>query len=403
MNVRLLTGGNATQTLVRLVRACRRLDVAVAWAGRNRVVDAMLEHHKKLGRVVIGTHMYQTDPKVLRDFMPFTVARCMPPDGHLFHPKVYLFELDDAVIAVVGSHNLTKGAFEGRNIEVSVLIEGSSDNDALRDIAEFVRASWNAAKRIDENNFLYSYERQYQANRAKRELLNKFHRLKRSRGTAQPSPLDLAWSEFVRRVKRDKHHNLNKRLRVLDRSAGIFAKKQSLAMMSIDERRAIAGIYGKVEEKLDNLDWAWFGSMFGQGDFKHIVKESPARLSKALDRITLDGDVTEEQFRAFANDFDAAFKGKAHKGGVATASRLLAMKRPDLFTAVNKANRRGICDAFGVAHSTLNIENYWERIVVPTQLSPWWQHPRPRSSKNAQIWDNRAALLDCIYYDPKAK
>ncbi len=141
MSVKLLTGRNATKTLVRLVRACRRLDVAVAWAGRNRVVDAMLEHHRKLRRVVIGTHMYQTDPKVLRDFMPFTVARCMPPDGHLFHPKVYLFELDDAVKAVVGSHNLTRGAFEGRNIEVSVLIEGSLDNDALRDIAEFVHAS----------------------------------------------------------------------------------------------------------------------------------------------------------------------------------------------------------------------------------------------------------------------
>ncbi len=174
-------------------------------------------------------------------------------------------------------------------------------------------------------------------------------------------------------------------------------------MMSRNERRAIAGTYGPIEKKLDDLDWNWFGTMFGQGDFKNLVNESPDGLSKALDHVTLDGDVTEEQFRAFANDFDAAFKGKAHKGRIATASRLLAMKRPDLFAAVNEANRRGICAAFGVASSTLNLKNYWERIVVPTQLSPWWQHPRPRNALNARIWDNRAALLDCIYYHPNAK
>src|SRR5579872_6518403 len=121
MEVSMLTEKQATPTVARLVRECIQFDVAVAWAGANAVVDAMLAAHPKLGRVVIGTHMYQTDPTVLRAFMPCKGARCLPPDGRLFHPKVYLFEMPTGLSAVVGSHNLTAGAFDGKNIEVSVL------------------------------------------------------------------------------------------------------------------------------------------------------------------------------------------------------------------------------------------------------------------------------------------
>lgn len=88
MKVSMLSDGLATSTLVRLVRECIQFDVAVAWAGPNTAVDAMLEAHPKLGRVVIGTHMYQTDPAVLRRFMPHKGAHCLLPDGRLFHPKV---------------------------------------------------------------------------------------------------------------------------------------------------------------------------------------------------------------------------------------------------------------------------------------------------------------------------
>jgi len=142
MKLELLTDKNASQTLIRLVRTCKQMDVAVAWAGKNQVVEVMIEHHKKLRHVVIGTHMYQTDPAVLRSFMPFSAVRCMPPDGQLFHPKVYLFKLDNAFAAVIGSHNLTEGAFGARNIEASVLIQCDPSDDALRSIDGFIQASF---------------------------------------------------------------------------------------------------------------------------------------------------------------------------------------------------------------------------------------------------------------------
>ncbi|WP_460153556.1 hypothetical protein [Pseudomonas sp. S2_B07] len=400
MQVSMLTEREATQTLKRLVQQCTRYDVAVAWAGANKVVDTMLDSTEKLRKVVIGTHMYQTDPAVLRRFMPFDGARCLPPSGRLFHPKIYLFEMPKGIAAVVGSHNLTGGAFGGRNVEVSVLLHGDEGSEVLADLKSFIDSSWSSAERISEDGFLFSYEAQYLANKGKLAQLEKFNRLKKPRPGAKTSPLALTWSKFVEGVKNDGNHNLVGRLAILEQAALLFAESGTFANMSLLERKAISGTYGSKEPRLSNLDWAWFGNMVGQGDFKSLVNRTPRLLSAALDHIPVEGDVSEEQFQAFVRDFDRAFRNKTHKGGVATASRLLVMKRPDFFVGVNRANRTGICDAFGVAHTTLSLENYWERIVIPMQSSPWWLQARPRGKSAARIWDNRAALLDSIYYEP---
>lgn len=403
MKVSMLTDGQATCTVVRFVRECIRFDVAVAWAGPNTVVDAMLEAHPKLGRVVIGTHMYQTDPAVLRRFMHHKDARCLPPDGRLFHPKVYLFKMPKGFAAVVGSHNLTGGAFGGNNVEVSVMLEGSAEDEVFADLSSFVKSNWGSAEAIDEGAFLFAYEAQHRINKDKRSALGRFHRLKKPRAGAKTSPMDISWADFIAKVKNDSHHNLEGRLAILERALALFKEHGSFAAMSQYERKAIAGTYGGQEARLDDLEWPWFGTMFGQGDFKNLVNESPKFLSEALQNIPLDGDVSDAQFSAFVRDFDRAFEGKSHKGGVATASRLLVMKRPDVFVGLNNANRVGISEAFGTAPTTLNLGNYWERVVVPMQSSPWWLHPRPREALHGRIWDNRAALMDSIYYDPSTK
>ena len=399
----MLTDKQAADAIIRLVRECVRFDLAVAWASQNIAVDAMLNEHSKLRHVVIGTHMYQTDPTVLRRFKPYAGARCLPPDGRLFHPKLYLFMMHERVAAIIGSHNLTGSAFEGKNIEVSVLLEGSPEDAVFVDLNSFVHSSWNSAEAIDEDKFLFAYEAQYSINKTKRTALDKFHRLKKSCAGPNSSPMDISWDEFVTAVKNDGHHKLEGRLAILERASMLFENQGSFSAMTPYERKAIAGTYGNKEPKLDGLEWPWFGTMFGHGDFKKLVKDSPDLLSQALQNIPLDGDVCQTEFDAFVANFNSAFKDKAHKGGVATATRLLAMKRPDVFVGLNKANRIGICKAFGSAPTTLSLQNYWARIIVPMQNSPWWLHQRPREKFAGRIWDNRAALMDSIYYDPSAK
>jgi hypothetical protein len=282
-----------------------------------------------------------------------------------------------------------------------VLLEGSTEDAVFADLSSFVKVSWDSAEAIDEDAFLFAYEAQYRINKAKRSTLDKFHRLKKPRVGAKTSPMDVSWAIFTNEVKHDSHHNLEGRLAILERASALFEEHGSFAAMSQHERKAIAGTYGRKEPQLDDLEWAWFGTMFGQGDFKNLVNESPELLSKALQNIPLDGDVLESQFDAFVRSFDLAFKGKAHKGGIATASRLLVMKRPDVFVGLNNANRVGVSEAFGTASTTLNLGNYWQRVIVPMQNSPWWLHPRPREALEGRIWDNRAALMDSILLRPE--
>ncbi|WP_431481529.1 hypothetical protein [Pseudomonas thivervalensis] len=400
MNVSMLAEWEANRAIKKLIKNCNQYAVAVAWAGANEIVDAMLDAEIKLGMLVIGTHMYQTDPAVLRRFSKCKGVRCLPPNGRLFHPKLYYFKMPDGYAAVVGSHNLTGGAFGGKNIELSVLLQGDKKDILFRDLEGFIKSSWSAAEDILEDSFLFAYEAQYFANKAKLKDLNKFYRLKRPIG-AKTSPLALTWENFVNGVNNDGYHNLEGRLTILERAASLFSEHGSFDAMSRLERKAIAGTYGANEPAFDNIDWAWFGRMSGQGDFKNLVNEFPQLLSKALDNIPADGDISEEDFNAFSQDFDRAFRKKTHKGGIATASRLLVMKRPDFFIGVNDANKRGVCGAFGAAHSTLTLGNYWERIIIPMQNSPWWLSPRPRAKLAGRIWDNRSALLDSIYYEPK--
>jgi hypothetical protein len=66
----------------------------------------------------------------------------------------------------------------------------------------------------------------------------------------------------------------------------------------------------------------WFGNMRGAGYFKQRLNNDPTSLDAALDRIPLRGKVKKADF----DSFTAAYKWE--RAGTGTASRLLAMKRP---------------------------------------------------------------------------
>lgn len=396
---RLLLDGEAAATLKRLIAWSEAFGFAVAWASENPVLSCVVRYASKLRCGVVGTHFYQTQPASLRLLAGIAAARAMSPRNELFHPKVWWFTRQGTARCVVGSHNLTRAAHQGGNVEASLLIECDGESEFARSLQRFVIGSWKRASPIEEP-FLTSYELQWEATRRSRRALTEFVELPPMSSAERFEILGLAWSDFVQGVQADPHHSVHGRLAVLEAARKIFATKGSFAKMTRDERRAIAGVYGRREETLGGHDWAWFGTMFGHGDFKHLVHEDFRRISKALDHIPLVGDVGEEMYRRYARGFLAAFEGASHQGGLATASRLLAMKRPDWFIAMNRANQASVCKAFGVPHTTTNIVSYWDRIIRPMHLTPWWRSPRPNDPFKGRIWDCRAALLDSHYYEP---
>ena len=109
----------------------------------------------------------------------------------------------------------------------------------------------------------------------------------------------------------------------------------------------------------------------------------------------LVGEVTEEHFDRFRALFRDAFQGS----DLATATRLLAMKRPDYFVCLDSKNRDGLCKAFGISKN-VSLDNYWPKIVARIIDSAWWNAPEPPEGLERRIWRCRAAFLDVRFYEP---
>lgn len=138
--------------------------------------------------------------------------------------------------------------------------------------------------------------------------------------------------------------------------------------------------------------------MKGMGDFANRIDQNDPYLAQAIDIIPRHGEVTRTQYEDFVPNFLRAFENSARKGSYRTASRLLAMKRPDTFLCVCGPNIDAASDTMGFAKS-LTLENYWERVVETIRLAEWYNAPQP-SNRDRELWNFRAAMLDAIFYQP---
>ena len=214
------------------------------------------------------------------------------------------------------------------------------------------------------------------------------------------SLVNLSWDDYKRKTRLDPHHEFEKRLEILREAQSIFMHSRSFSDMSKSERKAISGVIGENEQSAfsPDLNWAWFGTMRGAGDFAKLVGNNNTILSEAIDAIPIRGPITKDDYLNYVNTFIKSFSESTRIGGVATATRILAMKRPDIFVAINGKNKHRIAIDLEFSPSALNIYNYWDRVIDPIQISEWYNSPRPRG-KDCELWDFRAAMLDTIYYD----
>jgi hypothetical protein len=180
------------------------------------------------------------------------------------------------------------------------------------------------------------------------------------------------------------------RLAVLEEARHLFTTHDHFNGLSQEERKRIAG-FGRTEE----LDWLWFGSMKGAGYFKQAINQNNQQISDALDEIPVRGEITRSHFQRYVDAFRTAFENPA----TATATRLLAFKRPDYFVCLDSKNRRKLCKAFEISQS-VDLDDYWEKVVERITDSNWWNSLEPAEELERRIWKCRAAFLDVRFYEP---
>ncbi len=381
---------------------------AMAWAGATSACfDALKDNKDKIGKIVVGTHFYQTHPDFIEEFRRSRSVRFVSRTDELFHPKIYLFEQSKKSnkdwALLIGSPNFTASAF-GKNTEAAILIRADDDpsNKLRNDARKLIEDSWQGAKRFEAQN-LVDYRALWERHKPKRDAIANHFGNKPGRKPLHESPVGtMAWRKFYRRVVVDERQ-CAERLRVLEITTDLFRGCEKTGKgfntLSEIERKAIAGTLGLQEsEKHYKVDIGYFGNMRAKGTFKHEVMAGNIHLARAVDAIPASGEVRSEHYRDFVKQFEQVPKQTSKEIPLATGTRLLAMKRPDLFVCFNTANKANLCKDFGITVTKMTFERYWDEIIARIVNSVWWNSAPPANEQEHKVWRGRSAFLDALYY-----
>ncbi|MFQ1689241.1 phospholipase D family protein [Aeromonas veronii] len=401
MEVKFLDSNMVNTSLLSLMQHYDEYYWAIAWATDNDLIEHFFLNHQKIRKFIVGIDFLHTSPSVLARLQPYSTTRvALDHESATFHPKVYYFKRGNECAAIVGSANFTAGGL-GLNDEAAILLTGNVDDAVFRDIETAIETWWSSSSLISQS-FLDAYTQRWHISQRTLQYLKRPFRISTpSANSRYPKLCFIDWDDYVNTLNNSYNPNIEERLELIRKAKELFIRRGSFSAMSELERKAIAGFIGTIEVEQDSFllgtNWGWFGSMKGAGVFKNRVNENDENLNEALEHIPTTGMISIGDYINFINSFNAAFVGASRQGGLPTASRLLAMKRPDYFVCVDSENLVELARDLGFKKSSLNLDTYWSLVIEPIIDSKWWNSPRPLGLQG-HIWDARTALLDVIYY-----
>ena len=401
--VRVLTKSAETASaVIRQLETCGKAWIAVAWVTKNPVYTAMMKHQGKLDTLVLGTQGFITDPDCLQELAHKNWAIVRRPGAYIFHPKLYLFEHETKYTAIVGSHNLTNGAFGG-NTELSTATEFEKSHHAPQALLKFVEEVATGPREYLTDAFLSRYRASHALARANRKRLDEL-------ADSEPDPSDeerrksapihVSWEEWIEKVDKQDVHGRKGRLRTLQSAKEMLAQKGGFRALAVGSRRCLAGLAHKAEGE---VDWNYFGEMthherYGKAYARLVLKDDPVEVADALAELPSNGVVSRTHWDSYLKKLQGA-AGAAGGIGVGAATRLACIWRPDTFVPVTGANIERLSEELGVSESTLkDVANYWDAVIETIHHTPWYTSDRPPSGMDRDTWEARGAMLDAIVY-----
>ncbi|CAH9064386.1 hypothetical protein PSECIP111951_03337 [Pseudoalteromonas holothuriae] len=180
-----------------------------------------------------------------------------------------------------------------------------------------------------------------------------------------------------------------------------LADKRTAALkeMIVEDRLAFSGKHAaSLDPAVYNFDVEWFSSTKNAKGFHQLLADLPGAFDEALAHIPAQGDVTEQDYQQFMIAYFMAFNGSDEKPTLAPATRLLAMRRPDVFTPISNSKLDALCSALGITKlNNRDFERYWQDIVLTVHAMPWFKMPTPANELEQQLVDIKA-LLPCWFY-----
>ena len=403
--MKILNATDLAASIKKDIEKCQTIYFAVAWATSNDIFKKFNKALDKVAIGVIGLNLHHTDPAILTKYAKSDNIYFRYDRNSVFHPKIYIFQYKTYSNVYIGSSNLTSGGF-GSNEELNVKVRMNLDEKELKQFIKKIESYTVSALEGISKAFIEEYTRKYDIRR------NNEKRMK-SMTTAQMNATleeinnsipdgGIDWSSFIELAKKETFPGkefgecLEERKALLEYAKNLFAKYNHLKDMPLAEQRVIAGVCN--ENNPENPYYAWFGDLHGfgymQGNF-NINKDQHKNaviISDALDLIPIEGEVTFEMFEAYIKKFNQISKSD-EPNMKASYYRFLALKRPDLFFPLNKANSDNLIALYDIKGGINSYKKYWE-VLQKVRKSKWYTEGDTASKE----WNFRMALLDSICY-----
>lgn len=402
----LITHEDAARVLIEQTMTCVSASWAVAWATPNKVFDVAMARMDVFKHLIVGTHGSQTHPNCLRALAKHPGKAFIRRNStELFHPKLYIFEHADRFSVVIGSHNLTHGAFEV-NEEVSLLMDFDKTDLSVKKLLDWMQeSSQDMLCVVYSPAWLTEYESLYELAKQKRKEIDEQRRDTSSKAETdrrEKLPINLTWEEWYEQVsnERSHSHDITRRLDMLDYIGKLFRRYPSYAAMPLEDRMRVSGMASKEIVEKDGIDWNYFGNMkraLLRPSFKTLVLDEPVELSAALDIIPLTGPVNEGHWDRYWAEI-RRIDDDRNSLGRGLATRLATVRRPDIFVSLNGASADQLAKLLGITSSSLDGPTYWKRVIQEIQRTRWFVEDEPCDGQQARAWRARAALLDSLVY-----
>lgn len=209
------------------------------------------------------------------------------------------------------------------------------------------------------------------------------------------------WPIFVNYIaENSKLQALEERLSLLDYVAELQSK--SLAEMIEEDRLTIAGKHGAMHDvSIYTFDVEWFGATKGAKTFIRLLESNPEKFDEALNFIPPTGDVTYEDYQAFVSSYKAIFSELTdnEKAPLMPATRILAMRRPDLFVSLTNNKLSDICQGLNITKfNNQDFESYWQELILAIHSCTWHNQTAPIDELELRLWNVRAILTDLFFF-----
>lgn len=398
--------------LSELIPLAKKVDIVSAWVTQTSIFQELVkraeenESEEDFFRLVTGTSSGGTDPEIFPLLEKVRGASCNVPNQNpnkpgIFHPKLYIFhEVEGDDIALVGSMNFTCSGLT-KNKELLIELKGN-----VEELKNWFEGIW-------KNSLPISKEELASCREAWENRKNKSN-------DPGEEPQD---DGDILSLRDSIHSSWKKYKSALDERADVL----SLYMAEVPSPEVILGkndIWTKVlldaEQVLKKRNWLPddgrvlagnvdpykpFGTMRGNGNFcgmmvnskNPTVRVSIQKILRRFQKINVDHLDAQNKAKKVTGYLSMLCKEKSV--GVATASRLLTLARPDLAFSYNGSSFKRLHAIFGFSGKSPTEKKY-QQLLELFYSTEWYQSPKPKRSNAEQlVWSCRLALVDLFVYE----